>query len=421
MRVLYYVCALAVGVVACSGTVLAQGRDDDPAPEYGVMEQPRPEFDAKGIPLGGFRLFPDLKADFAHDDNVFRQASALADTYFVQAPEVRIKSEWGRHFAELFGGAQIYTYDKYDTLNLTDWTVGGDGRYDISRAATFSLLGSYGQYHEALTSPNTVGFQASPNRYLKTHVEAVGAYQPNRLSVQLGGSFDSYDYESAELIGGGLLNNDDRDMDEKQVYAKFSYDFSPGYKAFVKTLYDSRSFDSFLDRSGTHRSSTGYRVNGGVDLQLTNLLQGEVFLGYLEQHYAQAVAAPLKNISGLDYGIQLDWFASPIVTVHLNGSREISDVVIAGVAASDNRIVRLSADYEILYNLIAQPYISFTESKLSGSTRTDDYPSAGLDMKYLMNRYLAVDLSYDYNQRATANPASRFTDNVVMLSLTGHI
>ena len=46
-------------------------------------------------------------------------------------------------------------------------------------------------------------------------------------------------------------------------------------------------------------------------------------------HFAQNVPHPLKNVSGLDYGVQLDWFASPRLTFHLNGSRILQDVVLA--------------------------------------------------------------------------------------------
>ncbi|MEJ0041071.1 MAG: outer membrane beta-barrel protein [Rhizomicrobium sp.] len=197
--------ALVVGFTAAGASITGFAvpaiADDATAPTYigmtqqdvGVMERPRPEYDAKGIPLGGFRLFPSLDVSANYDDNVLRVPAASSDWYFEEAPSLRLMSQWGRHFFEVYGGADNYNYSSFSRLNLTDWNVGSDGRFDISRAADWSANASYGEYHEALSSPNTVGFQSAPNRYNKTHVDTVGRYQPNRLGFSIGGGYDRYD------------------------------------------------------------------------------------------------------------------------------------------------------------------------------------------------------------------------------------
>ncbi len=87
------------------------------------------------------------------------------------------------------------------------------------------------------------------------------------------------------------------------------------------------------------------------------MLAGEIFLGYLEQHYAQDVPIPVKSVSGLDYGVTLDWYADPIVTVHLTASKQISDVTLGDVSAADNNLVKLSADYEFRRNITFKPLV----------------------------------------------------------------
>src|SRR6202012_4164459 len=120
--------------------------------DIGVMDRPRPEYDAKGIPLGGFRLFPTLGVTANYDDNVFRQPDGQSDWYFEETPELRLESQWGRHFFEVYAGADNYDYSKNSRLNLTDWTAGLDGRYDLSRAANIAIAGYYGGFHENLDS-----------------------------------------------------------------------------------------------------------------------------------------------------------------------------------------------------------------------------------------------------------------------------
>ena len=47
--------------------------------DVGVLDRLRPAYDAKGIPIGGFRLFPQLEVSSAYDDNVYLLPSAASD------------------------------------------------------------------------------------------------------------------------------------------------------------------------------------------------------------------------------------------------------------------------------------------------------------------------------------------------------
>jgi hypothetical protein len=420
------VAAFASGV-ALTGAAIPAAAQDATAPTYigmtdqdiGVMDRSRPEYDAKGIPMGGFRLFPSLIASANYDDNLFKTPVATDGWFFEEVATARLQSQWGRHFLEFYGGVDNYNYSKFSRLDLTDWNIGSDGRLDISRAMRLNAAGSYGEYHEPLNSPNTVGFQASPNRYDKGHADLSLSYQPNRLGFGFGGSYDRYDWQNTPLIGPppGTLVNKDRNESEYQAYARVSYDFSPGYSMFVKGLWDDRQFDQFLDRSGLHRSNNGYRLDAGLDLQISHLVSGEIYVGYLDQKFA----APLTDVSGVDYGVNLNWYASPVFTVHLNGAHDISNTTLAGISASDDKSVNLSADYELRRNIILQGFVGYTNSKFVGSTRKDDLPSAGISMHYLMNRYASVDAGYTYSKRSSNVAGADYKDNLFRVGLTLHL
>ena len=386
------------------------------------MDRARPDYDAKGIPLGGFRLFPTLNLNASYDDNVFRVPVAQSDYFFTISPALRLQSQWGRNFLEVYTGLNNYDYTTFSEQNLTDWRFGADGRLDISRAAMLSANVFYGELHELWSAPNNIaGFQAAPNRYYQTHADIVTAYQPNRLGVGFGVSVDRFDWTDTPKIGGGLLYNSDRNQDDYQGYAKIFYDFSPGYSGFVKASYDERDFDLFADRSGLHRSSHGFRVDGGVDMQITHLLAGELFLGYLNQSFAQNVPTPLPNVSGFDYGAELDWYASPLLTVHLSGSRQLADVIITGASVADNKNVAVSADYEFRPNIILQGRVSYTDSRFVGTIREDTYPGIGIGVKYLVNRTVSANLYYNYSERSTNISGVQYNDNTISIGLSLHL
>jgi hypothetical protein len=420
--------ATAASVVAIAAPVASNAESTTPTyvgmtpQDVGVLDRARPAYDAKGIPLGGFRLFPALTASASYDDNIFRTVAPQSDWFFTTSPTVRLKSQWGRHFFELYSGLNSYNYSKYNDEDLVDWNVGTDGRIDISRAANVTANVYYSELHELWSAPNNVvGFQAKPNRYRQTHADTVGIYQPNRLGFSLGTSFDHYSWASTPAIGGGWLYNGDRDQNEYQAFFKTFYDFSPGYSAFVKASYDERDFEDAFDRSGLRRSSHGYRVDGGMDLQISHLVSGEIFIGYLQQSFAHNGVHSLKDVSGFDYGAQLDWYVSPMLTLHLSGARRLDDVVLTGVSVVDNKSVTASADYELLPNVILQARGGYVDSKYVGSDRSDQYPMVGVGVKYLMNRYVGLDAGYTYSERSTNSSSLHYSDNTVNIGLTLHI
>jgi hypothetical protein len=382
-----------------------------------VMARPRPDYDPLGIPVGGFLLFPQLVVDGTYDSNVFRTTNnTLDDFFFTFSPSLRLKSNWGLNSLELYSGANAFQYLTYSHQNLADWNVGADGRYDIAEGIGVYANGVASEAHESLASPNTLGNQQSPTRYYDKHADISTTIQPNRLGFNLGGTFDRYDYANAPLIGGGSENNADRNFDEYQAYLRAFYEFSPGYTLFLRTTYDSRQYDQFLDRSGLHRSSTGYHVNGGADLQFTHLISGEVYLGYLRYNFA----APLVDVGGFDYGAKLDWLATPLITVHLEGSRTLSPIILPGASVQDNKSVGLSLDYELLRNLIIQARTDYVDSSYPGIARHDKAPDFQVGAKYLVNHLISLDAGYIFTKRTTNVQGATFDDSMITLGITLH-
>jgi hypothetical protein len=150
-------------------------------------------------------------------------------------------------------------------------------------------------------------------------------------------------------------------------------------------------------------------------MMVTPLVQATAYVGYLQQNYV----APLKDASGLDFSAQIDWFATQLITAHLTASRTIEDTTIAGASSVDVRAVGVSADYELLRNLILQPHFQYSDNKFDGVMRDDKITSAGLEARYLMNEYLSAYADYDYQRRATDAPGRRFIDNLFTIGLRG--
>jgi uncharacterized protein (PEP-CTERM system associated) len=134
-----------------------------------------------------------------------------------------------------------------------------------------------------------------------------------------------------------------------------------------------------------------------------------MFIGYLQQNFK----APLHSVSGFDFGSQIDWFVTELMTVHLSTARILTDTTIAGASSEDQRTIQVSADYELLRNLILQANFGYENDVFDGTSRTDHLTSFGLGAKYLLDRRLSFYAHYDHGGRDSTAGGSNFTDNLV--------
>ncbi len=372
----------------------------------------------KGLPLGGFRLFPSLQLGANYDDNIFRSdTNAKNSFYFLEQPGFSLQSQWGRHELDLYGSLGSYQYSSYSHENHTDWNAGGDGRLDILRGIDLIGGGSYATLHEPRTSPNQSVLARTPTEYHRSQANAAFEYHPYHFGFTAGGTYAHYDYSATRLTGLPSLDNTDRNRDEYTGYVKASYEFSPDYAMYVQGNEREVQYQLSIDRNGLHRDNHGYSIDGGLDMALTRLISGKIFVGYINEHYS----APLKTVSGFDFGADLDWMPTELWTFHLTASRTLNGTTIDNASAEDDQAVRLTADYKFRPDVTVQTYVGYTDSNFNGSPRHDKYTTAGLNLNYFLNRNISAQLGYDYQTRSSSLAGQNFNDNVVMVGLNLHL
>jgi hypothetical protein len=374
------------------------GRGDDP------FYQP------KGIPLGGdgtpWRLFPNLYADVGYDDNVYRSTggSKVSSGLFEADPTLILDYDISRARVDLFGQGGYQSLEQYQ---LWTYNAGVQAQYEISHAAAVSFSASDGLFYEDYASADAFPTEKRPNEYQLFDVSGKANFKPNRLGFSVGGSFDSYNYTSTPLMNGTTVNFHFRNADIAKGWAEASYDFSPGYSAFVKATYNN---DNQVDDT---RDSNGYSIDAGVDLLLGNLAQGEAYIGYLNQTYK----APFKDISGLDFGANLTWYPTELLTIKLAGARQLENTTVVGAGAGDDKSGSLTADYEVLRRLHVNATVGYDDTNYSGNGRDDQAFKVGGGAKWLLSHYVWLDAKYTYTNRASNVPSGRYVDNLVSVGL----
>ena len=371
----------------------------------------------KGVPAGSFRAFPVAYAGIFYDDNVYRtQAGTVSDLVILSGASLALRSEWGRHMLNFTAAADNFLYQEQTNENRTQWNVGADGRLDILRGFTLTAGGSYGVQFEPRNSPNEIGAIAEPAEYSVAHLAAALRYQPNRFGVEVGIALDDYDFRNTPLVGGGVVDNSDRDLQQTVTHAEVSYAFPTGHSVFLRGSYDVREYDSPVDRFGLRRDSDGYAVDVGMDIALTRLLEGEIFVGYIEHDYTP----PLPNVSGFNYGASLRWIPTPLLTVTLTGSRRLAPTVFAGAAASDDSRLGVIFDYEFLRNVLARATLDMQWSSFPGTSREDELFAAGFGLRYLVNDNLTAEARYEFATRDSSVLGEDFDANSLFANLRVH-
>jgi hypothetical protein len=358
----------------------------------------------------------DVAANY--DDNVYRtQTGTKNDWYFSESPGFRLESDWVRHELDVYGMVNTYQYATLNREDHTDLIVGADGRLDIHTGIDFTGGGAYSVLHEARTSPDQPGVAKRPTQFSYSTAHGLLEYHPYHFGFAIGGNFARYDYNTTQFLPSSSLSNTDRDRNEFETFAKVSYEFSPGYAVFVRADDRQMTYDLSVDRNGLRRSNHGYSVNGGLDMLVTNLIKGEVFAGYLDEHYQ----APLTNVSGFNFGANLVWDPSVFWTVRLTASRTLNGTTLNNASAEDDQVVRLEVDYSPTPTITVEPHLGYTDSSFSGISRRDQYVDTGLSVSYAINRLFSARLGYDYQDRSTNAAGQKFTDNTVTIGLTAHL
>ena len=408
--------SVAFAAIAVPGVVAAQ---EAPPRGVNVADRERPDYDPIGIRAGGFIIYPSVTGSVEYDDNLFRRDTNEVDDFvFSVAPEVVAESQWSRHALNVGAALTSSFHEENDNDDVTDYSVFSDGRLDVTRDTFLEAAVSYAVAHEDRGSPDLPGAAAEPSEFATLRGAVDLTHRFNRLSIRPGFTYTDIDFDDVGLIGGGSLNNDDRDRDLQEYRVRVGYDVSPGLQTFVTGRYREVEYDNFDDNLGgggvARRDSDGYDVLGGASFDLGAVARGEVAVGYTEREFDSAL---LSTVDGFVYEAGIEWFVTELTTVTLGGARTVEETTINNASGFLSTSVALGVDHELMRNVLIGADAYWANSDYEGITREDDVYGIGVEGTYLINRNLRATLGYDYEERDTNAAGQDYSANIVLLSL----
>ncbi|MBI1180266.1 MAG: outer membrane beta-barrel protein [Alphaproteobacteria bacterium] len=369
-----------------------------------------------GLRSGPIYFFPSLEVLGIYNDNVYaQQNNKRGDELLVVSPQLHVLTDWSRHQLELLAEGEFGFYNDFTTENYQDYRFKGRFRLDVTRATNILFEASRSRDHQQRGDPETVA-GLEPTKFDVTRGKVQLNQSLGRLQLSGGASIQRLEFKDVAAVGGGFINNHDRNRNVFVADGKAAYEFSPGYSVYTEFAYNWRNFDDRVDDLGVNRDSHGFEFTGGVDFELTDLLVGSVYGGYMEQHPDDP---SLVKIKGPAFGADLTWSATPLTTVTLSGSRTIQDSQYLNASGFFADRGRLTVKYDFRDNITLRVYGEIGQDAYRGITRNDFRYGAGISMQWQMNHYLAADVGYTFQGRNTNYTGIQdFNRNLIAVGLT---
>jgi hypothetical protein len=385
----------------------------------GVLDRPHPEYDPLGFPLGGFDVYPSLASSVLFDDNIYALSAKTADEIFVERPSLDIRSDWGRNYLRLQLGAEWDAYAAHPLQNVVDYNGLFVGRLDVDHASQVSLTLSAARMTQPRISENTIAGVLQPIQYdvMQGDLTAFRDFDRLRISGQFG--FARYSFDNVTALNGSPIQEDFQDHDEYSGTLRAEYGLSPMTALFVEITPNDHVYRLEPPQVSIRRDSTGFDALAGANFQVTHLVTGEIGAGYQVQRY---VDRRFDGVDGLALRGRLSWYATQLITVNLHADRTFQDSGSPNIAATKVTDAYLTADYELLRNLLITARLGYTQYRYPGADRRDDRYDTGLAATYTLNRLVGVTLGYAYVRELSVGMVSgpTFNDNRITLTLTFH-
>ncbi len=274
--------------------------------------------------------------------------------------------------------------------------------------------------------------QLHPTEYHVTGAYLAYVHELTRIGLRVDSTVTSYDFNSQFTQFGVLVPENDRDRIEYVVAPRVSYEFIPGYQAFVRAVGNLRQYnqqdqtllhpdpgDFRITNPSARRNSKGYELDAGTAIEVTRLVTAEVYVGFLHQDYeAQGQPGELfHNFNGPAFGGNLLWNVTPLTSLKGSFSQSVAETTLviatptpanpfAEAAASGSRETnfQLTAEHELLRNVLLTGSVGYVRDAYSEINRTDNTFGGDIGARYLMNRNVRLTADVSYSKRDSNVP-----------------
>lgn len=405
-------------------TQTSQGRDTGPAqpvqtggsvnprtqpvtPQAGRRDEQDP-YAPVGIRVGTFVLRPTVTQQIAHE-NSNDGATSTDRTYSRTVLEVEIDSDWSRHQLNI-GAEQVI--DK--TISGTgpedpSTAINADLRLDLTSTTTADINFEYRYGLDDQSDPNAI---TGADSQAEVHEFAGSASLTQQFGTWRGRATIAggrVRYGDAELPGGTLVSQSDRDADDYAATLRATLETGSAYQPFVQGSFGQTIYDQRFDFNGFERSSDDYDLRAGVIADFGEKLTGEFAIGYA----LRDIDDPrLPSIDGLTVNGFASWSPQRGTDVLMGLSTSLEDSTIADESGSVYYAATAEVVHQMRSNVVARISGLVGWRNYIGATPDETVVGGGAGVTWWLNRNLALEAGATYEK--TTSDAGTDNDDLFL-------
>lgn len=378
----------------------------------GVADRPRPDYDPIGSRFGSFTVFPSVTVTGAATDNYLAtDTDRRGDEYLFVEPVVLVRSDASRQQLEARAFVNQSVHANFSGDDKTQYGASTSDAFDFTRDTQFRVDASAGHYVESRTSLGTFQGAAEPVTYELYHAGLGVSHRFTDLTLTGNGALEYRHFNDTKFPNGGIIDQSYRNVRELTAGGSAQYDLRNGIGLIVSGQYDDEHYSfgpgspgydplTFIDRD-----SSGYSVTGGVTLELTHLIFGQVQLGYINRSYRDP---RLNGFGGLSYSADILWNVTPLTSLRFRASRSIDDTSSPQIAGYTRSDFHFFVDHELYRDLIVSADADYSPFRPNGIGVGGDEYGIGAGAKYLINRRYTVSAAARYMGRSSDSTFLRY-------------
>ncbi len=371
--------------------------------------QPPPGYERRALHWGAWTVMPEIRLSAVADSNIFAtSANEEEDVIFLVEPKVMFERKTDELLIAADAHATVRQYAENTGENINLFGASGRLRYKATPSQTVSAGAGFERTFQRRDDPERNDDLNLPLTPIANFTADVGyAYRPGRLGVEGRASVLKTDFDQPI--------DDERDMTVYRGSVRGLAGLSSRIDAFVEAYGVWRDFRLATDTTGVDRDGDSYGVTGGVALDITDKLTGEIGAGFFSARFDDPT---LDEFTGFGASGELTWQPRQRTAVVLNVFRGDVATNRSGASGRVDTRAGLRVFQEVRHNLRARVELAYRHGTFRTNTdRSQDDFSAGAAVEYMINRHLAAELGYTFRNRDATQPLEEFTAHQVGLAL----
>ena len=365
----------------------------------GVASRIRQQPDSGSVRLGSVVIRPEVVTAFGYDTNPRGTRAASGSAIARNGGTVQAATDWSRHALNAAATVEDVRYLDEPRQSFTNWSVAGAGSYEIGRDVV-RLSGAAQQFSEIALDLDVPQFDRALAYQVYTgRLSYRAAF--NRLTVEPALEVFSYRYDNGAALGTQYVQSyRNRDVVAPSVTA--SYELSPG-RSVVAALRGATA--SYTNRApgAVERDFNDFSVLVGLDYEATNLWRYRLLVGYQRRDFS---ASQVKSIQAPVVEGEVIYTPTRLTRVSGALSRRIQDSADETDVGFTETALRLTVDHEYRRDIFLRGSTGLLVGEYGQTRGTQMLVTAGVGATVLVNRNVALSLTYDFASRQSDGTAN---------------